>query len=552
MNFLIVVPRFSKKGEFYSFPFGLAYISSYLKSRGFKVQVLNLCHFEEAIPTFDILKSSIAENGIDAILTGGMSGHWNLIADVLSTAKKIKPDIITIAGGPITTSDPNLAMENMRIDYGVIGEGEITSGELARALEENGDVAAVDGIICRKNGALVQTKERSAISDLDSLPFPDYEGFGYREWMATMKYSDQNPILENYETVNYSPIIGSRSCPFSCTFCYHPLGKKYRQRSLDNIFLEIDFLVGTYGSNFISFADELFSLNTERMYELADRIKKYDIYWEACFRVNNITAELLSKLKESNLHYMGFGVESLSDKILKSMKKMITKAEIENAFRLAREAGIFCSGNIILGDPEETIETINESIDWWKKNPQYNISLIFIKAIPDSAVYRYALENNLIKNNLNHIKNNFPIINLTKIPDKKFNKIKKELLSYRTSLKNIVDGELLESKKTGEKYKNKNYYLIKAKCPFCGQIHDYKRFFKSISRHLAIFCKNCHSNFKLEQKKIFYDEFNLIKMFSNIYTTRLYSRLIKNNIIKADGKNIIALKRVVKKILKKN
>jgi len=552
MNFLIVVPRFSKKGEFYSFPFGLAYISSYLKSKGFKVQALNLCHFEETIPTYAILKNSIAENGIDAILTGGMSGHWNLIADVLSTAKKIKPDIITVAGGPITTSDPNLAMENMLIDYGVIGEGEITSGELARTLEENGDVAAVNGIIYRKNGTLVQTKERSAISDLDSLPFPDYEGFGYREWMATMKYSDQNPILENYETVNYSPIIGSRSCPFSCTFCYHPLGKKYRQRSLDNIFLEIDYLVETYGSNFISFADELFSLNTERMYELADRIKKYGIYWEACFRVNNVTTELLSKLKESKLHYMGFGVESISDKILKSMKKMITRAEIENAFKLAREARIFCSGNIILGDPEETLETIAESTTWWKENPQYNISMIFIKAIPDAEIYRYALKNNLIKDKLSHTKNNFPIINLTKIPDRQFNRIKKDVLSYRTSLKHISDGELIESKRTDEKYCGKDIYHLKARCPFCGQVHDYKRFLKSMNRHLAIFCKNCHSNFKLEQKKIFYDEFNLIKMFSSIYATRLYSRLIKNNIIKADSKNIVALKKVAKKILKRS
>lgn len=552
MNFLMVVPRFSKKGEFYSFPFGLAYISSYLKARGFSVFCLNLCHYEEAVPTVKILRESILKNNISVVWTGGMSGHWNLISDALCAVKKIKPDIITIVGGPIVTSDPILAMKNMKIDYGVIGEGEITSGELARALNENANVAEVKGIIYRKNDLLAQTEERPPVLDLDTLPFPDYEGFSYREWMATMKYSEQNPILENYETVNYSPIIGSRSCPYNCTFCYHPLGKKYRQRSLDNIFQEIEYLVKTYNSTFISFADELFSLNTERMYELADRIKKYNIHWEACFRVNNVTAEMLKKLKESNLHYMGFGVESLSDKILKSMKKMITKAEIENAFRLAREAGIFCSGNIILGDPEETIETIDESINWWRENPQYNISLIFIKAIPDSAVFRYAIQNGIIKNKLEHIKNNFPIVNLTKIPDKQFNKIKKEVIKYRMSLKNIKDGELLASIKSEEKYKNKNYYNIKAKCPFCNQIHDYKRFLKSMNKYLAIFCKNCHSSFKLKQKQIFYEEFSLLKMLSNVYMSRLYANLLEMNIIKSDNQGLISLKRAVKKILKRN
>jgi radical SAM superfamily enzyme YgiQ (UPF0313 family) len=516
------------------------------------VSVLNLCHFEEIIPTAEILGKKIAETGTDAILTGGMSGHWNLIEDVLMAAKKIKPDIITIIGGPIMTADPNLAMENMPIDYGVIGEGEITSGELAEALQNVADPGGVNGLIYRRNGELVKTADRPAITDLDSLPFPDYEGFGYREWMTTMKYSDQNPILENYDLVNYSPIIGSRSCPYSCTFCYHPLGKQYRQRSLENIFLEIEHLASTYGSNFISFMDELFSIDTARMLELAERIKKYDIHWEACFRVNNVTADLLSKLKASKLNYMGFGVESLSDPILKSMKKMITKAEIENAFKLAREAGIFCSGNIILGDPAETEETIAESMDWWKKNPQYNLSLIFIKAIPDSEIYRYALEKKLIKNKLDHARNNFPIINLTQIPDKRFDEIKRKVLSYRLSLDNLVAGELLGSKKTDEKHGKQNFYQIKAKCPFCKQAHEYKRFLKSTNRRLAIFCKNCYSSFKLDQKYIFYDEFNLLKMLSNFYTGRLYANFLKLNLIKPDNQKLIFLKQKVKKILNRN
>lgn len=550
-NFLLVVPRFSKKGEFYSFPFGLAYTSSYLKSKGFMVHCLNLCHYEEIIPTIEILKESIIKNNINVVWTGGMSGHWNLIDDVLNNTKKINSDIITAVGGPLITSDPILAMENMKIDYGVIGEGEITAGELAFALSENTDVAGVNGIIYRKNDSLVQTQERLPILDLDSLPFPDYEGFGYREWMTTMKYSGQHPILENYDIVRYSPIIGSRSCPFSCTFCYHPLGKKYRQRSLDNILKEIDFLVKTYSINFISFLDELFSLNAERMYELADRIKKYNIHWEACFRVNNVTSELLNKLKKSNLHYMGFGVESMSDKILKSMKKMITKAEIENAFELARKAGIFCAGNIILGDPGETIETINESMDWWKKNRHYTISLSFIKAIPDSAVYQYAIKNNIIKNKLEHNKNNFPIVNLTKIPNKQFNKIKKKVSSYRFNLKYVTDGELLDSVKLDEKHKGNNFYNITIKCPFCNQIHEYKRFLKSMNKYLTVFCKNCYSCFKIKQEKAFYDEFSPWKMFSDIYFAKFYSYLLKKNIIKPDNKILILIKKFTKKILKR-
>ncbi|MFA4818140.1 MAG: radical SAM protein [Parcubacteria group bacterium] len=551
INFLITVPRFSKKGEYYSFPFGLAYISSYLKSKGFNIFCVNLCHYPENQTTKEILEQWIKEKNISVILTGGMSGHWDLIDDVINTAKKIKPEITTVAGGPLVTADPELAMDNMKLDYGIIGEGEITAGELAFALSQNKSIENIRGIIYRKENKLCCNNEQPPILDLDSLPFPDYESLGYDEWIELMKYSGQNPVLENYDVVRYSPIIGSRSCPFSCTFCYHPLGKVYRQRSLDNIFKEIDFLIDKYGSNFISFQDELFSVNHERMYECADRIKRYNIKWEAQFRVNNVTRDMLKRLKESNLHYMGFGVENISDKILKSMKKMITKAEIENAFKLAYEEKIFCSGNILLGDPEDTVETMDESIEWWKKHQHYNISLIFIKTIPDSPDYQYAIKNNIIKDKLKYVRNNFPIVNLTKIPDKQFNQIKKEVWGYRKSLKYVLDAELINSEKLPEKYSTNNYYSLTTACPACNHTDKYKAFMKTMTKYQTLNCKNCYARIKIEQKKAFYDEYNLFKMISNKYLQRFYVFLLKKEYVKPDNKFIIVIKKYTKKLLKK-
>ena len=550
MNFLIVVPRFAKKGEFYSFPFGLAYISSYLKSKGFAVFCLNLCQFTEEEQIEKILETWINKNKIDAVMTGGMSCHWEAINNVIESVKNVKKNIITITGGPVITSDPFLAMENMQIDYGVIGEGEITAAELAETLITKKGVENIKGIIYRKDTRLICNKERPPIMDLDSLPIPDYDNFDYDECIGLMKYSGQEPILENYDIVRHFSIIGSRSCPFSCTFCYHPLGKTYRQRSLQNIFKEIDYLVDRYKINFIFFSDELFSTNIERMLEFAERMKKYNIKWDAMFRVNTVTKEILDKLKTSGLYFMVYGVESMSDRILKSMNKKITKKEIENAFKMTYEAGIACSGNILLGDPAETTETIDESISWWRSNRHYNISLTYIKAIPDSVVYQNAVKNKIIKDKLKHIKNNFPIINLTKIPDKKFNEIKKEIIKNQEKINFLKLGKLLNTEKLKEKYNGHHFYNFTVECPLCNKVHEYKRFLKSMNKHLGIFCKSCNSCFTVDQKKIFYDDFSFWKMFSKIYTTKAYSYLLKNNIIKKDNKFIILAKNNIKKLLK--
>jgi len=283
MTFLITVPRFVPQGKYYVFPLGLAYISSYLKSKEYKVVCLNLNHYSE--PIEEVLAECIKVHGIDVLCTGGMSTNWKQIEEVVSRSKQIKPDIINVVGGPIMTSEPGLAMANMPIDYGVIGEGEITMAELAHALCKDAITDRIDGIIFYDNNRkLVTTRARDPILDLDSIPMPDYEGLDFAKLLPLMdQYQFSIEYFYSGPPTKVIEIIASRSCPFQCTFCYHPLGQKYRQRSLVNVFYEIDYLVKTFNINIIILDDELFSANVERTIEFANRIKSYGIGWIAQF-----------------------------------------------------------------------------------------------------------------------------------------------------------------------------------------------------------------------------------------------------------------------------
>jgi anaerobic magnesium-protoporphyrin IX monomethyl ester cyclase len=510
MNLLFVVPRFADPGQFYQYPIGLASVYAFIKRNGVSVSCLNLCH--ERGTTQELLEREFANRPVDIVCTGGMSTGWLLIKDILESAKRISGDIITVVGGPIVTADPNLALEQLPIDYGVIGEGEYTLQELLEILKKSEQPDSVRGLAFRNSeGRVVVTEKRGEIKDLNTLPIPELDDFGFRETLGNFKYAQQLPIVESFDEVRFAEIIGSRSCPFSCTFCYHPLGNKYRQRSLDHLFSEIDYLHHNFGVNLIGFSDDLFSTDQKRLLALAERIKPYKIKWYACFRVNDVRSEVMEQLAASGLIFAAFGIESMNDEVLKSMKKLTTSANIVKALDICHQAGVGCGGNIILGDIADTAETVNESITWWKNNPARNVSLGFIKAIPDAEIYRYALVKGIIRNKLAHARN-LPLLNLSKLTNKQYYDLVVKVCWWNLTRTYKTPGTLIASKKIDDFYGDKQFYELKLCCPFCGKEQTQKKFMASPVLNMIITCVHCFSGFKISQKQAFPGVFSSTKM----------------------------------------
>jgi len=518
MNVLIIVPRYAKQGEFYNWPIGLTSIYAFLKREGVSVSVLNLCH-EPHDDTLESLKKAYALKPFNVVGTGGLAMSWKLCDDIFTSAKRFLPEVITIAGGALVTADPELAIRNLPIDFGVSGEGEYTIVELLKALKNGNSPDSIKGLtFIRKNGEFVFTGPRKEISDLDSLPIPEYEDFGFREWMTIAQYSGRLPIpIEPDDEVRFAEVLGSRSCPFSCTFCFHPLGKIYRKRSIDHVFKEIDHLTNTYGINMVSFNDELFAAKNEQILEFAERIRPYNIKYLSQLRVNDVRQEVLEKMVKSGCVFSAFGVESVCDPVLKSMKKKITRAEIVSAFAIARKTRLFCSGNIILGDPADTMETMNESISWLRENQTYNLGLNFIVAVPDAPIYRLALARGKIRNKLEHVKNYFPIVNLTKLSAWKFYNLLLKVQFWNLFNSNNTAGVLIGSKKFEEQHQGKNFYLLEMRCPFCNGEQKRKLPLTDHRPNVLVICAHCFAPFKISQKEAFYDDFSLFSTTKLIF-----------------------------------
>ena len=522
-NVLFVYPPVSKKNEYYTFPLGMAYVYAYAKKRNIKCFSLNLNHVDEAEKS---LKDAILANDIDIIASGGISYFWNEIEYVFVTAKRIKRGIISVCGGSIMTSTPELAMKNLPVDYGVIGEGEITFFELISTLNNNEDISKVDGIIFRDTAGILQKSlARKPIMDLDELPFPDYSAFGFQRWLETdwIFQPSIKGLYYNYnEPKRIVEIIGSRSCPYECSFCYHPLGKVYRQRSIENIFSEIEMLVKDYKINLLNFLDELFSLDEKRITEISGRIKKYNIKWMAQWRVDAVNENIMKTIKNSNVFLIGLGVESLNDRVLKSMKKKISAAQVKNALSIAEKAGIRTGSNLIFGDVEETEDSAKESLNWALKNKQYDFAFDFIMAIPDSPIYRHAVNNKIITDELQHIKKKFPVVNLSGMTRKEFEKLKRKVIFINITNYHKISAKVINSIKTSIVYRDRQIYSFNVECPLCGHTSKFEYYMFSQKPHFTVLCKNCYKTLRLRTGDVFFDEYSFIKSHFFLFGLLMY------------------------------
>lgn len=485
LNYLLVMPRLLQNiGDGYSFPLGIAYISSSIKEAGYNVTTINLNHRNGDV--YEIIEKEIEENKIDVVATGGLSFQYNMVRQVIEAAKQVNSEILTIVGGGIISGDPKPAMIALEYaDFGVIGEGETTINELCNSLESSRNFSEIDGIIFKSGNSYIITKPRMEMKNIDSIPWPDYKGFDLDKYLE-----NSPPGISGLNRQKTIFMLSSRSCPFNCTFCFHSTGKVYRQRSMDSFFEELDYMVSQYNFEFICMADELFARKMERVKEFCERIKKYNIQWWAQFRVDDVTPELLAVLKDGGCEMMSFGLESADNRILKSMRKGTTIEEIERTLKLVYTSGITLDGAFIFGDIEETWETAGNTLRWWREHSEYKITLNLITVYPGSYLYKYACEKGIIKDAVQFLKEGCPQINVSKLTDKEYSLVIREIMEAPMTLTKTLSQ--IETKIIDYKTARIN---ITGTCNVCNERSNWEGIKLFSSSFLA--CKNCRQRYNV-------------------------------------------------------
>lgn len=498
MRTLLIAPRYVRQsGDYYEFPLGLCYVSSSLKAQGFEVSCLNLNHTDE--PMEAAVRRVMREQDIDVVCTGGLSVHYNAIKAVLETAKSVRPDAVTVVGGGAASSTPELLVKTTPLDVAVRGEGEVTMVEIMRALESDGDLSQVSGIHYRAAGqSIAATPDRTPVDDLDALPFPDYEGFDVGTYLDLQRPFD-NYYLYPFDRPRLLPIISSRSCPFNCTFCYHPLGKKYRKRSLDNFFVELTGYKERYGINMVAILDELFSVDRERLKEFTSRMEGFGLAWIAQLRVDSVDPAELAQLKQAGLFYISYGLESADPTILRSMRKHIRVEQIETTLAATRQAEIGIQGNFLFGDPAETRQSVTNTLDWWRAHSSYHINLSRVVPYPGSVLYDLCRERGIIPDELAYLRQGCPVVNMTSLCQDELDAIEEEL--GRCIVEHRTPAQVLDSREEGfDPVKGRRLYTLSLRCPHCGRDSTYRHFAAGAIETVKLGCRHCNQRFDVEPR----------------------------------------------------
>ncbi len=378
-NILLIRPAPAQEqfGDESFMPLGLAYIAAALEKEGYNVKVLDLLIDKMDEPS---LYKTINEFKPDAAgftaVTPVVKGAFKIAGKL----KKINSNIITIIGGPHATAMADECLENS-MDFVVSGEGEETITDLLYNIDSPENVLS---IVFKKNKSIIRTKERPFIQNLDTLPFPARHLFP-----AISKYKGQE-ALGSLNPVG--SIMTSRGCPYACKFCFKAVfGNKFRARSAANVLSEWTHLVDQYKVKEIAIVDDSFTTDIKRVHEICDGIIKSGkkIRWSCPngIRVDLGGYEMLKKMKDAGCYRVALGIESGSQKVLDSIGKKITLAQIEETVRNCRRAGIKTMGFYMLGNLGETQETMEETIKFAKKvNTDYAQFLIAIP-YPGTALY---------------------------------------------------------------------------------------------------------------------------------------------------------------------
>ncbi|MCW5906358.1 MAG: B12-binding domain-containing radical SAM protein [Chitinophagales bacterium] len=367
-------------------PLGLALVAGSLRNAGYTVTVID-GNGEDPyrVNTFDIPYNSNRLSTKFKMRTAGLTPaevvskippdvdvvgiscmfthNWLADRHLLNYMAEHLPKHVTfIAGGESISGLAEQCLKQVEcLSVCVLGEGEETAIELMEALEKKTDLTNVKGIVFKRNGIITKTAKRNRLRTLDDLPLPAWDLFP----VANYEIHHNLPEKNNAPTL---PILATRGCPYTCTFCTSPdmWGTRYFMRSPQNVFNEMVWLHEKYGTISIEFYDLTAIIQKRWVLELAELIKSYDrkIYWKipSGTRSEALDQEVAKALLESGCYTLTYAPESGSPRMLDTIHKKVSIPRMLQSIKGSKQAGLYLFINMILGLPGERHTDVWQSL----------------------------------------------------------------------------------------------------------------------------------------------------------------------------------------------
>lgn len=408
-KFQFVVPNtrwFGKRCWMWDVP-GVTILTPILKKNGYEVNILeaNLDNL-----TTDQVRQGIKEYSPDVVGISNMSiEYWQQLHEVAKLTKEVNKNIITIAGGVHATTLPERLMQDINVDYLVLSEGEERLIQLLDIIKkDDGDFSGMNGVLYRENNELKKisssgwygSKNNGSLDDIYPPDLSIYKNpekfFNHQQKAVGGMATRRTPV---------APILTSRGCPYSCSFCAAPVltGHKYRYRSPENVLAEVDMLVNKYGVKEIIFQDDEMYAHKKRAETIIQMLKdrNYDLIWKnlniASWRMN---FDLVKLMKESGCYQITISAESGNPRVLKEIIHKPTDIEMaKKVVKWCKEVGIETHVDFVIGFPGETWDEIRDTTNYAYELDADSVKFAVATPFPATELLREAVKRGMFPEN---------------------------------------------------------------------------------------------------------------------------------------------------------
>jgi anaerobic magnesium-protoporphyrin IX monomethyl ester cyclase len=310
--------------------------------------------------------------------------------------KNLDPNHKILMTGTHPAALPERTLREESVDFVCDREGPETILRTVQALKAGTEsFRGIPSLWYRVGNTVMSNPPAELMANLDA----EMPGVAW-DLLPMQKYRAHN--WHCFEHINqrqpYASMHTSLGCPYKCSFCCinAPFGKpSYRLWSPDAVIADIGVLVEKYGVRNIKFVDEMFVLNRSHVLGICDRIieRGYDLNIWAYARVDTVKDEFLDRLRRAGFRWLALGIESGSKHVRDGVEKgRFGSTDIIKVVRKIQDAGINVIGNYIFGLPDDTYETMQQTLDLAIEANCEFANIYCAMAYPGSKLYRMAVE----------------------------------------------------------------------------------------------------------------------------------------------------------------
>ena len=355
-------------------PMGLAYISAALRRAGHVPTVIDAVGegIDDVRPGAreDFLVQGLTADAIleripaDTRMVGvsvNFSSQWLVTRPLLAAIRERRPDVTIVAGGEHFSATPEYSLKSGLVDVCVLGEGEETAVGLAERFATGRDFADLKGVAYLRDGEYVSNGLPARQKKIDDIPWPDWESFPVRAYLDS-----QQSHIGTYAG-RTMPVLGSRGCPYACTFCSNEFmwTTRWIPRSPVLVVDEMEAYVRAYGVENFDFWDLTAFVKKSWILEFCDALiaRRLGVSWQLPVgtRSEVVDDQVARAIYASGCRYVNFAPESGSEEMLKKVKKKISLPHLREAVKVAVRNDLRVGCFLVLGFPEDNEATMAET-----------------------------------------------------------------------------------------------------------------------------------------------------------------------------------------------